>query len=186
MAVFESIRNTAGENIEWTRFDPVGSSAVLIICGCATAGAAQEMDLSQTKTAVVLTEEPPGPQKVVHLLLGKGDEHDLNQRRLHKEPARAGTCGLFGRKEGGGRNSDPVFKPHIYCAAMTYEMANKPEFEDLAIAIIHLTSETINRFTHIHQSVEDLIKKVQLLRAIAHETGPCFQCCVGWDALNAR
>ena len=68
---------------------------------------------------------------------------------------------------------------------MTYEMANKPEFEDLATAIIHLTSETINRFTHIHQSVEDLIKKVQLLRAIAHETGSCFQRCVGWDALNA-
>lgn len=68
---------------------------------------------------------------------------------------------------------------------MTYEMANKPEFEDLATAIIHLTDETINRFTHIHQSVEDLIKKVQLLRAIAHETGSCFQRCVGWDALNA-
>jgi len=81
--------------------------------------------------------------------------------------------------------SDPTFKPHINCAAMTYEMANKPEFEDLATATSHLTGETINRFTHIHQSVEDLIKKVQLLRAIAHETGSCFQRCVGWDALNA-
>ncbi len=81
--------------------------------------------------------------------------------------------------------SHPTFKPHISCAAMTYEMANKPEFEDLATATSHLTGETINRFTHIHQSVEDLIKKVQLLRAIAHETGSCFQRCVGWDALNA-
>jgi 4-hydroxybutyryl-CoA dehydratase/vinylacetyl-CoA-Delta-isomerase len=78
--------------------------------------------------------------------------------------------------------SHPTFKPHINCAAMNYEMANKPEFEDLAIATSHLTGETINRFTHIHQSVEDLIKKVQLLRAIAHETGSCFQRCVGWHA----
>ncbi len=79
----------------------------------------------------------------------------------------------------------PAFKPHINCAAKTYEMAQRPEFEDLATATSHLTGEKINRFTHIHQSVEDLIKKVQLLRAIAHETGSCFQRCVGWDALNA-
>ena len=79
----------------------------------------------------------------------------------------------------------PGFIPHINAAAMTYEMALKPEFEELATAMSHLTGEKISRFTHIHQSVEDLIKKVQLLRAIAHETGSCFQRCVGWDALNA-
>jgi 4-hydroxybutyryl-CoA dehydratase/vinylacetyl-CoA-Delta-isomerase len=79
----------------------------------------------------------------------------------------------------------PAFMPHINAAAKTYEMALMPEFEDLATAISHLTGKRISRFTHIHQSVEDLIKKVQLLRAIAHETGSCFQRCVGWDALNA-
>lgn len=79
----------------------------------------------------------------------------------------------------------PAFIPHINAAARTYEMALRPEFEDLAVATSHLTGQRINRFTHIHQSVEDLIKKVQLLRAIAHETGSCFQRCVGWDALNA-
>lgn len=79
----------------------------------------------------------------------------------------------------------PAFIPHINSAAKTYEMACRPEFEDLATATSHLTGEKIGRFTHIHQSVEDLIKKVQLLRAVAHETGSCFQRCVGWDALNA-
>lgn len=79
----------------------------------------------------------------------------------------------------------PGFIPHINSAAKTYEMALRPEFEDIATAVSHLTGERINRFTHIHQSVEDLIKKVQLLRAIGHETGSCFQRCVGWDALNA-
>jgi len=79
----------------------------------------------------------------------------------------------------------PAFIPHINAAAKTYEMATRPEFEDIALAVSHLTGDKINRFTHIHQSVEDLIKKVQLLRAIARETGSCFQRCVGWDALNA-
>jgi 4-hydroxybutyryl-CoA dehydratase/vinylacetyl-CoA-Delta-isomerase len=79
----------------------------------------------------------------------------------------------------------PAFIPHINAAAKTYEMALAPEFEDLATAISQFTGEKISRFTHIHQTVEDLIKKVQLLRAVAHETGSCFQRCVGWDALNA-
>lgn len=79
----------------------------------------------------------------------------------------------------------PAFIPHINAAAKTYEMALSPEYEDLATATSNLTGEKISRFTHIHSSVDDLIKKVQLLRAIAHETGSCFQRCVGWDALNA-
>ena len=79
----------------------------------------------------------------------------------------------------------PAFIPHINAAAKTYEVALKPEFEALATATSHLTGQRINRFTHIHQSTEDLVKKVQLLRAIGHETGSCFQRCVGWDALNA-
>ena len=79
----------------------------------------------------------------------------------------------------------PAFIPHINSVAKTYEMARLPEFEDLATATSHLTGKKISRFTHIHQSVDDLIRKVQLLRAVAHETGSCFQRCVGFDALNA-
>jgi 4-hydroxybutyryl-CoA dehydratase/vinylacetyl-CoA-Delta-isomerase len=79
----------------------------------------------------------------------------------------------------------PAFIPHINSAAKTYEMALKPESEDLVTATSHLTGKKISRFTHIHQSVDDLIKKVQMLRLIGHETGSCFQRCVGFDALNA-
>jgi 4-hydroxybutyryl-CoA dehydratase/vinylacetyl-CoA-Delta-isomerase len=79
----------------------------------------------------------------------------------------------------------PAFIPHINSAAKTYEMALRPEHEDLMLATSHLTGGKINRFTHIHQSVDDLIKKVQMLRLLAHETGSCFQRCVGFDALNA-
>ena len=77
------------------------------------------------------------------------------------------------------------FIPHINAAAKTYELALQPEHEDLMTAVSHLTGERINRFTHIHQNREDLIKKVQMMRLISHETGSCFQRCVGFDALNA-
>ena len=68
------------------------------------------------------------------------------------------------------RSAFPAFAPHINCAAKTYEMALQPEFEDLLTAKSHLTGARISRFTHIHRSVDDLIKKVQMLRAVAHET----------------
>jgi 4-hydroxybutyryl-CoA dehydratase/vinylacetyl-CoA-Delta-isomerase len=79
----------------------------------------------------------------------------------------------------------PALRPHINSAALTYELALRPEHEDLMTATSHLSGKKINRFTHIHQSIDDLIKKVQMLRLIAHETGSCFQRCVGLDALNA-
>ena len=78
----------------------------------------------------------------------------------------------------------PALIPHINAAAKTYELALRPENEDLMTATSHLTGKKINRFTHIHQSVEDLIKKVLMLRLISHETGSCYQRCVGFDAMN--
>jgi 4-hydroxybutyryl-CoA dehydratase / vinylacetyl-CoA-Delta-isomerase len=79
----------------------------------------------------------------------------------------------------------PALIPHINAAAKTYELALRPENEDLMTVTSHLTGKKISRFTHIHQSVEDLIKKVLMLRLIAHETGSCYQRCVGFDAMNA-
>jgi 4-hydroxybutyryl-CoA dehydratase / vinylacetyl-CoA-Delta-isomerase len=83
------------------------------------------------------------------------------------------------------RTTFPAFIPHINSAAKTYELALLPENEDLLTATSNITGKRINRFTHIHQSVDDLIKKVQMLRLIAHETASCFQRCVGFDALNS-
>jgi len=43
----------------------------------------------------------------------------------------------------------------------------------------------LNRFVHIHHSIDDLVKKVRMMRLIGQKTGTCFQRCVGLDALNA-
>ncbi len=79
----------------------------------------------------------------------------------------------------------PATAPHVRAAAMTYALANDEEFKDLATATSHLTGRTISRFTHVHQNVEDLIKKVKLLRVLGQKTATCFQRCVGFDGINA-
>ncbi len=75
--------------------------------------------------------------------------------------------------------------PHVRAAAMTYSITERDEYKDLATATSHMTGRTIGRFTHIHQNVEDLIKKVKLLRILGQKTGTCFQRCVGFDGINA-
>lgn len=80
---------------------------------------------------------------------------------------------------------DPMTAPHVNSAAMTYELAFDPEFEDLMTTTSSFTGKKINRFTHVHQSTDDLVKKVKMMRMIGQKTGTCYQRCVGFDALNA-
>ncbi len=79
----------------------------------------------------------------------------------------------------------PATAPHVRAAAMTYALAAKEKYRELATATSHLTGHTISRFTHVHQNIEDLIKKVKLLRVLGQKTGTCFQRCVGFDGINA-
>jgi 4-hydroxybutyryl-CoA dehydratase/vinylacetyl-CoA-Delta-isomerase len=67
----------------------------------------------------------------------------------------------------------------------TYELAEKPEYEELMTATSHLSGKKINRFCHLHQSTDDLVKKVKMQRLLGQKTGACFQRCVGMDAINA-
>jgi 4-hydroxybutyryl-CoA dehydratase/vinylacetyl-CoA-Delta-isomerase len=79
----------------------------------------------------------------------------------------------------------PLVAPHINTAAKTYALAHMPEHREVMTAISHLSGERVNRFTHVFQSTEDLIRKIQMLRLVGQVTGTCFQRCVGMDALNA-
>lgn len=81
--------------------------------------------------------------------------------------------------------SHAITLPHVNCAAMTYELGNVPEYENLLYAISHLSGEKISRFTHIHQSIDDLVKKLKMMRLLGQKTAACFQRCVGFDGLNA-
>ena len=80
---------------------------------------------------------------------------------------------------------DPILRPSLNSVRMTYDLAQKPEYQDLMTAVSSLTGERVNRFTHIHQSAEDLVKKVKMQRLLGQQTAACFQRCVGMDAFNA-
>lgn len=72
-----------------------------------------------------------------------------------------------------------------YVMKQTFDLANDPEYEDVCTATSHLTGKKINRFTHIHQSKEDLLNKQMMTRLLCQHVGGCTQRCMGVDALNA-
>lgn len=79
----------------------------------------------------------------------------------------------------------PMIRPSINSVAMTYELAQDPAYQDIMLADSNLTGKKINRFCHLHQNEQDLIKKVKMQRLLGQKTGSCFQRCVGMDAFNA-
>lgn len=91
---------------------------------------------------------------------------------------------MFGKKEENWIDH-PIIRPSINSVAMTYDAAHDPECSDLVTAKSNLTGETVNRFNHLHQSTEDLKKKVKMQRLLGQKTASCFQRCVGMDAFNA-
>jgi 4-hydroxybutyryl-CoA dehydratase/vinylacetyl-CoA-Delta-isomerase len=79
----------------------------------------------------------------------------------------------------------PMIRPSLNAIAMTYELSHDPQYESLMTAESSLTGEKVNRFTHLHQSTDDLVKKVKMLRLLGQCTACCFQRCVGMDSFNA-
>ena len=79
---------------------------------------------------------------------------------------------------------DPKIVGGINVMASTYDFAANPEFEGVGLATSHLTGEKINRFCHIHQSVEDLLNKQKMTRLYSQEVGGCIQRCMGIDSFN--
>ena len=79
----------------------------------------------------------------------------------------------------------PIIRPSIHSVARTYRWAQDPDYSALMTVISPYTNEVINRFTHIHQSTQDLMNKVRMQRVMGQKTAACFQRCVGMDAINA-
>jgi 4-hydroxybutyryl-CoA dehydratase/vinylacetyl-CoA-Delta-isomerase len=80
---------------------------------------------------------------------------------------------------------DPRIKGGMHIVKETFDRAHDPDWEDLCTATSHLTGKKINRFTHIHQSEDDLLKKQLMTRRLCHRVGGCIQRCMGIDSLNA-
>ena len=91
---------------------------------------------------------------------------------------------LFGEKVESAV-TNPILRPSLNSVKATYDLAQMPEYEDLMTVTSSITGEKINRFCHLHQSTEDLIKKVKMQRLLGQKTASCFQRCVGMDGFNA-
>lgn len=79
----------------------------------------------------------------------------------------------------------PMIRPSLNAVAMTYQLANDPAHAELMTVESSLTGQRVNRFTHLHQSTQDLVSKVKMQRLLGQCTACCFQRCVGLDSFNA-
>lgn len=80
---------------------------------------------------------------------------------------------------------NPILEPALNTIKVTYDAENDQELAHLIMTKSHVSGKTINRFTHVHQSIEDLLKKQEMTRKLCHKVGGCIQRCMGNDALNA-
>lgn len=83
-----------------------------------------------------------------------------------------------------GRDDPRIIKASS-AIRMTFSMVDNSEMKDLMTATSHVTGKVINRFTHIHQNPEDLLKKQEMTRKICGICGGCVQRCMGIDMMNA-
>jgi 4-hydroxybutyryl-CoA dehydratase/vinylacetyl-CoA-Delta-isomerase len=79
----------------------------------------------------------------------------------------------------------PVIAPSIRSVAESYRLAHDPAHRALFTARSRFIDADVNRFTHVFESREDLLRKIEMQRVLGRLTGTCFQRCVGMDGLNA-
>jgi len=78
----------------------------------------------------------------------------------------------------------PIIEPSQNAVAMTYDLAHEPEFQDLMTVTSKLSGQRVNRFTHLHENPDDILKKVKMLRLLGQRTASCFQRCTTMEGFN--
>ncbi len=77
----------------------------------------------------------------------------------------------------------PVIRPSINAMAETFRLAT--EQPKLATATSTIANAQVNRFLHVPNRAEDLVRKHEMQRELGRRTGTCFQRCVGLDAISS-
>jgi len=91
---------------------------------------------------------------------------------------------LFGEKIE-NQLENPITAPAIEAVAMTYDLANDPEYQDKITAISHITGERVNYFTHLYQGPDDFMKRLDMMRDLARRHGMCAGArCVSGNIAN--
>ena len=91
---------------------------------------------------------------------------------------------LFGEKVE-NQLENPITAPAIEAVALTYDLANDPEYQDKITTTSHITGERINYFTHLYQGPDDFVKRLDLMRDLVHRHGMCAGArCVSGNIAN--
>ena len=77
----------------------------------------------------------------------------------------------------------PVTKSVIEATARVYDLTLDPHYAEAMTAKSHLTGETVSRALHIHQSTEDLLRRLDMARLSAQKLGTCNYRCPGNEML---
>ena len=77
----------------------------------------------------------------------------------------------------------PVTRGVIDSTARVYELTTDTQYSDIMTAESHLTGEKINRALHIHQSTQDLQKRLDMARLSSQKLGTCNYRCPGNEML---
>lgn len=83
---------------------------------------------------------------------------------------------------------DPMLKACVETAALDYEMAEMPEYKDLATVADPETGELMSRYYYRPQNAEDLLKRHELMvesTRFAHGMTPPFSHDIASDVMNA-
>ena len=80
---------------------------------------------------------------------------------------------------------NPRLRAGIEATAATYELAEMEEYRDLVVTESPLIHEPVNRFTLPPSSIEDLVARVKINRALGNRCGTCHQRCTGLDCVCA-
>ena len=77
----------------------------------------------------------------------------------------------------------PITKGVVEATAKVYELTLDPQYDDIMTATSHLTGETISRSLHIHQSTQDIEKRLEMARLSSQKLGTCNYRCPGNEML---
>lgn len=80
---------------------------------------------------------------------------------------------------------DKRLSPGIRVFDLVLDLAQDPEWENIATAHSPLTGEMVNRFSLLPQTPYDLLKKQKLIHLGARRAGGCIQRCMGQDGITA-
>ena len=67
----------------------------------------------------------------------------------------------------------------------SYEWALDPKYKDIMTCHSPLINDTVNRYTHVSASIDDLVAKAQAGTFTAEMLGTCIYRCVGYDSFHS-